>query len=219
MLLTLGLAPAVCDQLVGQRDTSGQMAAQDGLSPRDGLVQRPDPQLTALDIDLWSAAMVAAALLAGADITVRAVQALRLRHFSIELLVTVVATGALLISEYWKVAAVTFLSILGSWLEARTMRQTRGALKALIEVAASVVAPGETLLVKAGQRIPVDHEVVDGTHAPQGSRHSCARLPSALDVSRATFYAYFLTSQNAEPVLSGSRKARTRPMRAGLQIL
>ena len=52
------------------------------------------------NIDLWSAALVAAALLAGADIAVRAVQALRLRHFGIEPLVTVAATGALLIGEY-----------------------------------------------------------------------------------------------------------------------
>lgn len=133
------------------------------------------------NIDLWSAAMVAAALLAGADITVRAVQALRIRHLSIELLVTVAATGALVIGEYWEAAAVTFLFIFGSWLEARTMRQTRGALKALIdaapatatvlrdgrpvEVAAGAVAPGETVLVKAGQRIPVDGEVIFGTAA------------------------------------------------------
>ena len=52
------------------------------------------------NIDPWSAALVAAALLAGADIAVRAVQALRLRHLSIEPLVTVAATGALLIGEY-----------------------------------------------------------------------------------------------------------------------
>ena len=69
------------------------------------------------NIGLWSAAMVAAALLAGADITVRAVQALRIRHLSIELLVTVAATGALVIGEYWEAAAVTFLFIFGSWLE------------------------------------------------------------------------------------------------------
>jgi len=130
---------------------------------------------------VWSAAMIAAALVAGTDIAVRAVQALRLKHLSIELLVTVASAGALVIGEYWEAAAVTFLFIFGAWLEARTMRQTRGALKALIdaapataivlrdgqpaEVAASAVFPGETVLVKAGQRIPVDGEVIQGAAA------------------------------------------------------
>ncbi len=130
---------------------------------------------------LWSAAMIAAAVVAGSDIAVRAVQALRLKHLSIELLVTVAAVGAMVIGEYWEAAAVTFLFIFGAWLEARTMRQTRGALKALIdaapatatvlrdgqpvEVAASAVALGETVLVKAGQRIPVDGEVIQGAAA------------------------------------------------------
>ena len=111
-------------------------------------------------IDLWAALMVAAAVLAGADIAWRALQALRIHHLSIELLVTIAAIGALIIGEYWVAAAVTFLFMLGAWLEARTLRQTRGALADLlkaapqlatvirdgqpVEVAASAVRPGET---------------------------------------------------------------------------
>src|SRR5690606_35261153 len=85
------------------------------------------------------------------------------------------------IGEVWEAAAVTFLFMFGAWLEMRTMGQTRGALKALlsaapatavvlrdgeaVEIAAQAVQPGETVLVKAGQRIPVDGEVVEGTAA------------------------------------------------------
>lgn len=132
-------------------------------------------------IDLWWALMVVAALLAGSDIAVRAWRALKVRHLSIELLVTVAAVGALVIGEVWESAAVTFLFMLGAWLEMRTMGQTRGALKALldaapataivlrdgepVEVPAYSVQPGEILLVKAGQRIPVDGEVTEGTAA------------------------------------------------------
>lgn len=132
-------------------------------------------------IDLWAALMVAAAVLAGADIAWRALQALRIHHLSIELLVTIAAIGALIIGEYWEAAAVTFLFMLGAWLEARTLRQTRGALADLlkaapqlatvirdgqpVEVAASAVRPGETVLVRAGQRIPVDGEVMEGNAA------------------------------------------------------
>ena len=132
-------------------------------------------------IDLWWALMVAAALLAGSDIAVRAWRALKVRHLSIELLVTVAAVGALVIGEVWESAAVTFLFMLGAWLEMRTMGQTRGALKALldaapatavvlrddqpVEIPASSVQLGETVLVKAGQRIPVDGEVTEGSAA------------------------------------------------------
>ncbi len=86
-------------------------------------------------IELWSALMVAAALLAGSDIAVRAWRALRVRHLSIELLVTIAAVGALAIGEVWESAAVTFLFMLGAWLEVRTMGQTRGALKELLDAA------------------------------------------------------------------------------------
>ncbi len=129
----------------------------------------------------WAPLMTTAAILAGYDIALRAWAALRLRHLSIELLVIVAATGAVFIDNYWESAAVTFLFMLGAWLESRTMSRTRGALKALIdaapvtatvlrggepvEVAAHVVQLGETVLVKAGQRLPVDGEVIEGAAA------------------------------------------------------
>ena len=130
---------------------------------------------------LWAASMLAAAFVAGSDIAWRAVQALRIRHFSIELLVTVAAVGALFIGEYWESAAVTFLFMFGAWLEARTMRQTRGALAELlkaapevatvirdgepVEVPAASVQLDEIVLVRAGGRIPVDGEVTEGSAA------------------------------------------------------
>lgn len=132
-------------------------------------------------IEIWRVLMIAAAIFAGWDIAIRAWRALRVKAFSIELLVTVAAVGALIIGEVWESAAVTFLFMFGGWLEARTMGQTRGALKALldaapatatmlrdgdpVEVPAHMVQLGETVLVKAGQRIPVDGEVIEGSAA------------------------------------------------------
>ena len=122
--------------------------------------------------------MVAAALIAGSDIALRAWRSLRQRHVSIELLVTIAAAGALLIGEVWEAAAVTFLFMLGAYLEARTMARTRRALQELlavapstaivlrdgqqVEVAAHRVQTGETVLVKPGARIAVDGEVGHG---------------------------------------------------------
>src|SRR5690242_1700915 len=120
--------------------------------------------------------MLAAALLAGSDIAARAWGALRSRHIGIELLVTIAALGAIAIGEFWEAAAVTFLFLLGAYLETRTLQKTRRALQDLldqapltaivlrdgrqIEVAAHEVLVGETVLVKPGAKLPVDGEVV-----------------------------------------------------------
>jgi len=122
--------------------------------------------------------MVAAALVAGWDIAVRAWRSLRNRHISVELLVSLAAGGALIIGEYWEAAAVTFLFVLGAYLEARTLSRTRQALQKLIEVAPlaalvirddrQVEVPphevlyGETVLVKPGAKIAVDGVVIRG---------------------------------------------------------
>src|SRR3546814_17201944 len=94
--------------------------------------------------------MVAAALLAGSDIAVRAWRALKVRHLSIELLVTIAAAGALVIGEYWESAAVTFLFLLGAWRAMRTMGQTRGALKELLDA-----APATTTALRDGEAVDV----------------------------------------------------------------
>jgi Cd2+/Zn2+-exporting ATPase len=122
--------------------------------------------------------MIAAAVLAGWEIAVRAIRSLRNRHISIELLVTIATIGALAIGEYWEAAAVTFLFVFGAYLEARTLSRTREVLKGLLDLApvtATVIREGrqvevsptevvvdETVLVKPGAKIAVDGEVVDG---------------------------------------------------------
>lgn len=89
---------------------------------------------------LW----ILAAVIAGSDIAVRAWHSLRARSASIELLVTIAAVGAIAIGEYWEAAAVTFLFLLGGYLEARTIAKTRGALKDLIDLAPTEVTVRRT---------------------------------------------------------------------------
>ena len=131
----------------------------------------------ALTATLW----IAAALIAGSDIAVRAWHSLRARSASIELLVTIAAVGAIAIGEYWEATAVTFLFLLGGYLEARTIAKTRSALKDLIDLAPTevtvrrdgtelVLAPhqvlrGDTVIVRPGGRIGVDGTVLSGRAA------------------------------------------------------
>src|SRR5690554_1583056 len=142
---------------------------------------------------LRDALMFVAALIAGWDIAGRAFFALRNRHVSIELLVTIATVGALAIGEYWEAAAVTFLFMLGAYLEARTMNRTRRALQELLELAPTsaivlrdgqqvevmphLVAPGEIVLVKPGVKVPVDGEVVIGRAAINESAITGESMP------------------------------------------
>jgi Zn2+/Cd2+-exporting ATPase len=122
--------------------------------------------------------MIGAAVVAGFPIAKNAVQALRFRILGIEALVTIAVIGAMLIKEYWEGAAVTFLFIFGSYLEARTLEKTRSSLKALfdlapkkaivlrdgreVELSPDEVEQGETVRVRAGEMIPVDGTIQVG---------------------------------------------------------
>ncbi|GAA1453985.1 heavy metal translocating P-type ATPase [Nesterenkonia lacusekhoensis] len=130
---------------------------------------------------LANAFMLAAAIVAGYGIVVKAVRALLVKFISIDLLVSIAAIGATLIGNFWEAAAVTFLFAIGHALEAGTMNKTRAALAELVavapdvavvmrdgeqvEIAAHQVRMGEIVLVKNGAKVPVDGQVVSGTGA------------------------------------------------------
>lgn len=140
--------------------------------------------------------MVTAALLAGYPIMKNAIQALRYRILGIEALVTIAVIGAIMIREYWEAAAVTFLFIFGSYLEARIMEKTRSALKALMDLApamASVmrdgievkvspdeVIQGEIVLVRPGENVPVDGTI----HSGKATLNQAAITGEPVPVSR-----------------------------------
>lgn len=125
------------------------------------------------------ALMIAAAVVAGWNIAISAFQALRIKMVSIDLLVVVAAIGALFINNYWESAAVTFLFALGKALEKATMNRTRKALSDLVDSAPETATklhdagstetvevwelmPGEKVLVRNGEQIPVDGRVISG---------------------------------------------------------
>lgn len=129
--------------------------------------------------DVSNIFMVAAAVVAGTPIVIKAARALTAKVVGIDLLVSVAAIGAVIIGEYWEAAAVTFLFAIGHALEAATLNKTRSALAELVavapdvavvmregqqvEVPAAQVVMGETVLVKNGAKVPVDGEVIAGT--------------------------------------------------------
>ncbi|MDP1533720.1 MAG: heavy metal translocating P-type ATPase, partial [Rubrivivax sp.] len=92
-------------------------------------------------------------------------------------------------------AAVITLVLLGKWLEARAKRQTTDAIRALnalrpavarvrrdgveLELPVSQVVVGDTVLVRPGERLPVDGEVIEGRSPVDESLITGESLPVA----------------------------------------
>lgn len=127
----------------------------------------------------WAdAAFLAAMVLAGAPVLVRAVQSLRYRTIGIECLVSIAVVGACCIGEFSEAAIVTFLFQLGSYLEQKTMTKTRSAIRELTRLAPSTawrltedapeqidadeVERDDRLLVKTGGQVAADGIVLSG---------------------------------------------------------
>jgi len=122
--------------------------------------------------------LMTATIISGIPIAIKAFQAIRMKAFSIELLVTIAVAGALFLGEYTESSVVGFLFLFGDYLEARTLEKTRSSLKSLIDMApqeATVIREGQTMaipveevvkgdrvVIKAGGKVPVDGSIISG---------------------------------------------------------
>lgn len=123
--------------------------------------------------------LIIASIIGIAPIAIQAYQAIRVKVVSIDLLVTIAVIGAFFINNFEESSIVTFLFLFGSFLEERTLSKTRKAVKELIEMAPEIankkttdgsfvevsvddVTIGDILLVKTGDKIPVDGIVLNG---------------------------------------------------------
>lgn len=123
--------------------------------------------------------LVIASVIGVLPIAIQAFQALKIKVVSIDLLVTIAVAGAFVIRDFEESAIVTFLFLLGAYLEHRTLKKTRSAIKELtemapesalkqqengefVEVDVDEVDVGDILLVKTGAKVPVDGTVLSG---------------------------------------------------------
>ena len=129
---------------------------------------------------LLSRASFALAIAAGVPLTARkAWLAVRARVLDINVLMLVAASGAIALGEWSEAAAVVFMFAVAQALEARTLERARTAVRALIDltpaeavvrdgagqrkVAVDQVAVGAVIVVKPGEKLPLDGQIVTGT--------------------------------------------------------
>lgn len=121
---------------------------------------------------------VLSALLAGIPVGRRALVSARARILDIHVLMVIAVIGALVLREWTEAASVLFLFALAQLLETRAMERARGAIRALMELApaeATVrrggrelrlpvddVRTGDIVLVRPGDKIPLDGRVTAG---------------------------------------------------------
>lgn len=125
------------------------------------------------------AAFLASILTGGIYTARRAWAATRVLSLDINVLMMVAVAGAILLGEWSEGATVTFLFAFAQILEARTMDRARNAIRALMDltppeavvrrdgieqrVGVDALRIGDVLLVKPGEKIPLDGVVVGGS--------------------------------------------------------
>jgi Cd2+/Zn2+-exporting ATPase len=154
------------------------------------------------EIGKW--AFVAACLIGVAPVAQRAFAALRMgQPFTIESLMTIAAVGALFINAAEEAALVVFLFAVGEVLEGVAAGKARDGIRALAnlvpktaqlvtgdstrEVPAASLSVGQTVLVRPGDRIPADGEIVDGTSGVDESPVTGESVPKTRGPGDAVF--------------------------------
>ncbi|MEL3891684.1 heavy metal translocating P-type ATPase [Ferrovibrio sp. MS7] len=159
-------------------------------------------------------AFIVACLIGLVPVARRAFAALRLgQPFTIESLMTIAAIGAIAINAAEEAALVVFLFAVGEVLEGVAAGKARDSIRALAslvpktallltageprEVPAEQLAVGQVVLVRPGDRIPADGEIITGTSGIDESPVTGESLPK----TRGPGEAVFAGSINTEAVL------------------
>lgn len=153
------------------------------------------------------AVLVTAYLILGGSVLIQAAKNIvKGRVFDENFLMTVSTLGAFAIGEYPEAVAVMLFYRIGEFFEDLAVNRSRRSISSLldirpdsarvirsdeiIEVAAETVKAGEMIIVKAGERVPLDGVVTDGV--------------SMLDTSALTGESVPRSVSSGDTVLSGS---------------
>lgn len=160
------------------------------------------------------AAYVGAIAVGGAVVFRRALTSLRVRSFDMNLLMTIAVLGAASIGEWAEGATVVFLFAVGRLLETLSLARTRRSIRDLMDLSPPVahllragaeadipvgrVVPGDVVVVRPGERVPVDGTVVSGHSAVDESPITGESLPAERGSGDRVFAGSLNTSGRLE---------------------
>jgi len=138
--------------------------------------------LSGLSSELPSVVAYGLAIIAGGTITWRrAAASLIARRLDMNVLMTIAVSGAAAMGEWSEAATVIFLFALGGILESRSLARTRRSIRDLMDLAPArarverdglveevdpaLVAVGEMVVIRPGERVPLDGIIAEGATA------------------------------------------------------
>lgn len=166
---------------------------------------------------LQDIALISATVIASMPIIIKAIQALRMKAFSIDLLVSIAVVGALSIGEYTESSVVTFLFLFGDYLEMRTLEKTRSSLRDLMDMAPQEAVilqgngtkkkisvenlqEGDCIVIYSGGKIAVDGKVSFGNALVNESTITGESIPISKSIGDKVFSGTILESGYIEVI-------------------
>jgi Cd2+/Zn2+-exporting ATPase len=147
---------------------------------------------------LPTAFAVASLMLGGYPIVKSAIQTLLIPDLNVDTLVSIAAISATAVGAYREAAAVLFIMLLGESLEGVTVGKTRKAIASLIQLSPKMawviredqevqvpiekVKANEIVIVKPGERIPVDGKIISGCGSVNQSMLTGESIPVEKEV-------------------------------------
>ena len=144
-----------------------------------------------------------AAVFGGARILYQTLEGIFSGRVGADLALTIACLAAILLGEHTVAALVVFIALIGESIEGYTVDTAARAIRRIIQLCPSIahvlrdgreldvpvreLAIGETVVVRPGERIPVDGQVLTGRSAVDESALTGESLPVEKDVGGAVF--------------------------------
>jgi Cd2+/Zn2+-exporting ATPase len=165
-------------------------------------------------LNLPTALAAASLILGGYPIVKSAIKTLLIPDLNVDILVSIAAISATAVGAYREAATVIFIMLLGEFLEGVTVGKTRKAIASLIQLSPKTawvrrenkevqvpiedVKPREVVIVKPGERIPVDGKIISGCASINQSTLTGESIPVEKETGDKVYCGTFNESGSCE---------------------
>ncbi len=165
-------------------------------------------------LHLPTALAIASLILGGYPILKSAVRTLLIPDLNVDTLVSIAAISATAVGAYREAATVIFIMLLGEFLEGVTVGKTRKAIASLIQLSPKTawvrrenkevqvpiedVKPKEVVIVRPGERIPVDGKIISGCGSINQSTLTGESVPVEKEAGDKVYCGTFNESGSCE---------------------